>query len=77
MELFADIIVDISCKKLDQTFQYRVPETLKDSLEPGNVVEVPFGRGNRMTKGYVLRIITDARQCRHCVRYFRSGRRRL
>ncbi len=56
MELFADIIVDISCKKLDQTFQYRVPETLKDSLEPGNVVEVPFGRGNRMTKGYVLRI---------------------
>ena len=51
MELFADIIVDISCKKLDQTFQYRIPETLKSSLEPGNVVEIPFGRGNRMTKG--------------------------
>ena len=62
MELFADIIVDISCKKLDQTFQYRIPETLKSSLEPGNVVEIPFGRGNRMTKGYVLRI-TDYPSC--------------
>ena len=62
MELFADIIVDISCKKLDQTCQYRIPETLKSSLEPGNVVEIPFGRGNRMTKGYVLRI-TDYPSC--------------
>ncbi len=56
MELFADIIIDISHSKLDQTFQYRVPEALQDVLEPGNVVEVPFGRGDRPTKGYVLRV---------------------
>ncbi len=56
MELFADIIIDISHSRLDQTFQYRIPEPLQGVLEPGNVVEVPFGRGDRPTKGYVLRV---------------------
>lgn len=60
MELYADIIIDISHSKLDQTFQYRVPEELQQELEPGNVVEVPFGRGDRPTKGYVLRITEHA-----------------
>ncbi len=62
MELFADIIIDISHSKLDQTFQYRVPEALQGVLEPGNVVEVPFGRGDRQTRGYVMRI-TDYSSC--------------
>ncbi len=56
MEEYADIIVDISLDKLDQTFQYRVPKELQGHLEPGDVVEVPFGRGNRFSKGYVLRL---------------------
>lgn len=56
MGLFADVIIDISHSRLDQTYQYRIPEELCASLEPGNVVVVPFGRGNRPTKGYVLRI---------------------
>lgn len=56
MELYADIIIDISHSELDRTFQYRVPEELCGELEPGNVVEIPFGRGNRPTKGYVLRL---------------------
>lgn len=62
MGLYADIIVDISHGRLDQTFQYRVPEELRDSLEPGNVVEVPFGRGDRPVNGYVLRV-TDHAAC--------------
>lgn len=56
MELYADIIIDISHSKLDQTFQYRIPPNLHEVLEPGNVVEVPFGRGDHPKKGYVLRI---------------------
>lgn len=56
MGLFADVIIDISHSRLDQTYQYRIPEALCASLEPGNVVVVPFGRGNHPTKGYVLRI---------------------
>ena len=62
MELYADIIIDISHSKLDQTFQYRIPEHLQDILEPGNVVNVPFVRGDRTTKGYVLRI-TERASC--------------
>ncbi|MCD8013630.1 MAG: primosomal protein N' [Lachnospiraceae bacterium] len=56
MVLYADVIVDISHNKLDQTFQYRIPPGLEERLEPGDVVEMPFGRGDRLTKGYVLRI---------------------
>ena len=60
MELYADIIIDISHSRLDQTFQYRIPESLQSVLEPGNVVEVPFGRSDRPVKGYVLRITEHA-----------------
>lgn len=56
MAQYADIIIDISHSKLDQAFSYRVPEELRQTLEPGNVVEVPFGKGDRTTKGYVLRL---------------------
>ena len=45
-ELYADIIIDISYQKLDRTFQYRVPENLRDKLETGMCVSVPFGNGN-------------------------------
>lgn len=52
-ELYADVIVDISHEKLDKPFQYRVPERLREKLETGMCVIVPFGRGNKPLKGYV------------------------
>ena len=51
---YANIIVDISHEKLDKTFQYRIPEELDGKLLPGMVVEIPFGRGDRLIKGYVI-----------------------
>lgn len=62
MGLYADVIIDISHSRLDRTYQYRIPVQLLETLEPGNVVEVPFGRGDKTTKGYVLRI-TDHASC--------------
>lgn len=53
---FADIIVDISCDKLDRTFQYRVPEFLKEQIKPGMLVKVPFGNGKRLIRGYVVNV---------------------
>ncbi len=53
-ELYADIIVDISHEKLDKPFQYRVPERLRDVLEVGMCVNVPFGSANKLIKGYVV-----------------------
>ena len=54
VELYADVIVDISHEKLDKSFQYRVPERLREALETGMCVTVPFGNGNKLIKGYVI-----------------------
>ena len=52
--MFANIIIDITHEKLDKIFDYRVPSRLEGELCVGMEVLVPFGRGNRMTKGYVI-----------------------
>ena len=54
--LYADIIVDISHEKLDRPFQYRVPEKLQEVLDVGMCVTIPFGKGNKLIKGYVIGI---------------------
>lgn len=53
---YADIIVDISHEKLDKSFQYVIPENLKEEIQVGVVVSIPFGRGNQLRKGYVVGI---------------------
>ena len=57
---YANVIVDISHEKLDKTFQYFIPERFQGKLYPGMVVEIPFGKGNRQIKGYVLEITDRA-----------------
>lgn len=59
-ERYADVIVDISSEKLDRVFQYRIPEQMEGMLEPGTVVEVPFGKANRPVRGYVTGISGQA-----------------
>lgn len=56
MAEYANIIIDISHEKLDKTFQYRVPEQLKEKLSLGMQVEIPFGNGSRKTTGYVVEL---------------------
>ena len=51
MAEYANIIVDIFNEKLDKTFQYRIPEAMKEKLTLGMQVYVPFGKRN--IKGYV------------------------
>ncbi len=57
--MYADIIIDISHEQLDKTFQYAIPSALIDEVEIGSVVRVPFGRGNRMITGYVIKITNE------------------
>ena len=52
--MYADIIIDITHEKLDKVFQYRIPESMSDSLKTGMEVIVPFGRGNKPTRGYIV-----------------------
>ena len=56
MAWYADIIVDISLEKLDKTFQYLVPQELESQIQIGMLVEIPFGRGDRRTTGYVVEL---------------------
>lgn len=53
-KLYADIVIDIAVEKLDKTFQYRIPPAIAGQVEPGSIVEVPFGRSNRIIRGYVM-----------------------
>ncbi|MDE5780983.1 MAG: primosomal protein N' [Lachnospiraceae bacterium] len=57
---YANVIVDITHEKLDKTFQYIIPDELKDSVYPGVQAEVPFGRGNRSIKCYVVEVTDTA-----------------
>ena len=53
---YANIIIDISHEKVDRPFQYRIPERLRGSVDIGDCVEIPFGRGNTRRKGYVIEL---------------------
>lgn len=51
---YADIIIDISHEKVDKTFQYRIPKVLRDKVDVGTQVIIPFGRGQKKRSGYVV-----------------------
>ena len=51
--VYAEVIVDIAHEKLDHPFTYRIPDELVARTSPGSVVEIPFGRGDRLIRGYV------------------------
>ena len=54
--MYANIIIDISHEQLDRIFQYNIPSHLEGIICVGLEVLVPFGRGNRLTSGYVVGI---------------------
>ncbi len=55
--LYANVIVDISHEKVDQTFQYLVPPELAAGLTEGMRVVVPFG--SRRLHGYVVELTSQ------------------
>lgn len=59
MARYANVIIDISLEKLDRIFQYQIPEHMAEVLKPGMQVLIPFGKGNRQIKGYVLELTGD------------------
>lgn len=57
---YADIIIDISHEGVDKTFEYKIPDELLDAVQTGSVVNVPFGRWNKVQKGYVIGVKDSA-----------------
>ncbi|MDY0166510.1 MAG: primosomal protein N' [Thermoguttaceae bacterium] len=52
-QLVATVVFPAGAK---QPFDYAVPDRLRETLEPGCRVEVPFGRGNRPQVGYCIEL---------------------
>ncbi len=59
--VYADVIIDISHEDLDKPYQYLVPKELIENVTIGSMVEVSFGRGNRIINGYVIGISYKAK----------------
>ncbi len=60
---YADIIIDISHEAIDRPFQYRIPDDLRENIQLGSMVKIPFGRGNHLRTGYVIGF-SDQTECR-------------
>ena len=56
---YARVIIDISHEKVDRPFCYKVPAHLWEQIEVGSCVEVPFGKGNNLRKGYVMELMEE------------------
>ena len=52
--MFVDVLVELKAKSLDKTFTYKVPNSLKEQVEIGKRVKVPFGR--QKLEGFILNI---------------------
>lgn len=56
---FAKVIINISHESVDRPFTYIVPDRLKDEVEVGKLVNVPFGAGNSLKKAVVIELADD------------------
>lgn len=54
--MYADIIVDITSEQIDKAFQYRVPPELEAEAREGMLVNIPFGKSNRIITGYIIEL---------------------
>ena len=57
---FAQVALENTSKSFDKTFDYRVPESLCETLRPGCRVMVPFGKGNHTRVGLVMSLAPTA-----------------
>ncbi|WP_207289676.1 primosomal protein N' [Senegalia massiliensis] len=56
MDLYAEIIVDNNSTETDILYTYRIPIEIQDDLKIGMRVIVPFGIGNMLLQGLVIKI---------------------
>ncbi len=52
--MIAGVLIEYNVKALDRTFDYKIPQELKDVIKVGNKVKVPFG--SLLVEGFVLSI---------------------
>lgn len=55
--MYAHIILSAASSQIDKIFHYNVPESLKDKIQIGSQIAIPFGKGERI--GYVVGFSDD------------------
>ncbi len=60
MGVYAEVIVNVSHRRVDRTFHYRIPAELQNEVRPGKKVQVSFG--NRKVEGIVIKLTDTAPQ---------------
>ena len=61
MKLYAEVIINSEALEIDRPFTYKVPEEFKSDIKVGQIVKVPFGKGNRnkTSEGFILNLKND------------------
>ena len=54
--MVAEVIINRTAKKLNRTFDYKIPKNLEDIIIVGSKVLVPFGKGGKLEEGFVVGI---------------------
>ncbi len=52
--MIAEVIIDNNSKELNRTFDYNVPEEMKNSIKIGSRILVPFGNMKKLEEGFVI-----------------------
>ncbi|WP_234122144.1 primosomal protein N' [Clostridium hydrogenum] len=59
MNNFAGVIINSEASSLDKIFTYKVPASLKESIQIGQMVKIPFGMGNKKIDGFVFELYEE------------------
>jgi primosomal protein N' (replication factor Y) (superfamily II helicase) len=54
--LYVEVVFD---RPFEHAYTYEVPEELRELVGVGKRVECPFGRGDKTTEGYIIRVSTN------------------
>ena len=54
--MIAEVVINRSAKKLNRTFDYKIPNNLEELIMIGSTVLVPFGKSSTLEEGYVIGI---------------------
>ena len=60
MPNYAQVIVDVKAMQTNRPYTYQIPAELKDQIQVGMRVVVPFGKGDRKVQGFVVELSEKA-----------------
>ena len=52
--MIAEVVINRNAKKLNRTFDYKIPKEMEDLILIGSKVLVPFGKGANAVEAFVV-----------------------